>query len=173
MQKDYFVGIPIGVTDHPKLVSKFKDLSQTVFRYLTWALKVSRQSNTSPKNLASSATLMVVPSGLMSGSAKTPLWLVKWTHSVLLTEKIKPFSWTHLFTPLTHNWSRLMTLSNDLPFKQRAKYATNKEDSRVFQNGCNNIINFNIEQYRRQYATLRNPVLFMKVWESRAYFYLK
>ena len=43
-QKDYFVGTPIGETDNPKHVQSF------VAKYLTWALKVSRRSNTSPKN---------------------------------------------------------------------------------------------------------------------------
>ena len=67
----------------------------------------------------------------MSGSVETPLWLAKWTHSVLLTENFKPFSWT-LFTLLTHNWSCVMTLGNHLPLRLRAKSSRNKEDSESF-----------------------------------------
>ena len=53
--------------------------------------------------------------------------------TVLLTENLKPFSWTHLFPLLTHSWSRLMTLGNDLPLKQKAKSSTNTEDSESFR----------------------------------------
>ena len=86
VQKDYFVGTPISVTDYPKHVQSF----------IASGFQVSGMSpesksaveHYSPTNLASSTTLIGVPPGLMSGSVKKT---TKQTKNTSLISKMNTF----------------------------------------------------------------------------------